>query len=70
VQKAVETGAQGQPLAASPGYLGTLKNNGVSIAPYHDFDAKVDPTLKTEVEALKQQIIAGTVKVQSANAPQ
>jgi basic membrane protein A and related proteins len=70
VDKAVETGAQGQPLAADPGYLGTLKNNGVSIAPYHDFDAKVDPTLKTEVEALKQQIIAGTVKVQSANAPQ
>jgi basic membrane protein A len=70
VDQAVQTGAKGQPLAADPGYLGTLKNNGVSIAPYHDFDSKVDAGLKSEVEALKQQIIAGTVKVESANAPQ
>jgi basic membrane protein A len=69
VDQAVQTGAKGQPLAATPGYLGTLKNNGVSLAPYHDFDSKVDAGLKSEVEALKQQIIAGTVKVQSANAP-
>jgi basic membrane protein A len=70
VDQAVQTGAKGQALAPDPGYLGTLKNNGVSIAPYHDFDSKVDPTLKTEVDQLKQQIIAGTVKVESANAPQ
>ena len=70
MDQAVQTGAKGQPLAADPGYLGTLKNNGVSIAPYHDFDSKVDPTLKTEVDQLKQQIVAGTVKVESANAPQ
>jgi basic membrane protein A len=69
VDQAVQTGAKGQPLAADPGYLGTLKNNGVSLAPYHDFDSKVDAGLKSEVEALKQQIIAGTVKVESVNAP-
>jgi basic membrane protein A len=70
VKTAVVTGAQGQTLAATPGYLGTLANNGVSLAPYSQFDSKIDPTLKTEVDALKAKIISGEVKVDSANAPQ
>ncbi|MGX6606888.1 BMP family lipoprotein [Micromonosporaceae bacterium Da 78-11] len=69
VEKAVVAGAQGQPLAATPGYLGTLENNGVSLAPYNQFDSKVDAGLKAEVEKLKADIIAGTVKVESASAP-
>jgi basic membrane protein A len=69
VQKAVVTGATGQPLAASPGYLGTLENNGVQLAPYNQFDSKVDAGLKAEVEQLKADIISGKVKVESANAP-
>jgi basic membrane protein A len=69
VEKAVVDGATGKPLAATPGYLGTLENNGVSIAPYNKFDSKVDAGLKAEVEKLKADIIAGTVKVESANAP-
>jgi basic membrane protein A and related proteins len=69
VKQAVVTGAKGQPLAADPGYLGTLKNNGVSLAPYNQFDSKVDAGLKSEVDKLKQDIISGTVKVESANAP-
>jgi basic membrane protein A len=69
VQKAVVTGAGGQPLSPTPGYLGTLENNGVSIAPYNQFDSKVDAGLKSEVEQLKADIISGKVKVESANAP-
>jgi len=69
VEKAVVTGASGQPLSPTPGYLGTLENNGVSIAPYNQFDSKVDAGLKAEVDKLKADIIAGTVKVESANAP-
>ena len=69
VETAVSEGASGKPLAATPGYLGTLENNGVSIAPYNQFDSKVDAGLKSEVEKLKADIIAGTVKVESANAP-
>lgn len=69
VQKAVVTGASGQPLAASPGYLGTLENNGVELAPYNQFDSKIDSGLKSEVDALKADIISGKVKVESANAP-
>jgi len=69
VEQAVSTGASSQPLTADPGYLGTLENNGVSLAPYNQFDSKVDSALKAEVDKLKADIIAGTVKVESANAP-
>ena len=43
-------------------YLGTLKDGGVGIAPFHDFDSQVPADLKAEVEQLKADIIAGTVK--------
>ena len=69
VQKAVVAGATNQPLTATPGYLGTLENDGVSLAPYHNFDSKIDSGLKGEVDQLKQKIISGEVKVESANAP-
>ena len=69
VHQAVVAGAQGQPLTATPGYLGTLANDGVGLAPYHQFENKVDPGLKAEVNQLKQDIVSGKVKVQSANAP-
>jgi basic membrane protein A len=41
-------GPGGSPL--SGGYIGTLSNNGVGLAPFHDFDAKVPDGLKTELE--------------------
>jgi basic membrane protein A and related proteins len=69
VKEAVVNGAQNKPLPASPGFLGTLANNGVSLAPYNQFDSKIDSGLKAEVEKLKQDIISGTVKVESASAP-
>lgn len=45
------------------GYLGTLENNGVGVAPYHDQDGNVPDELKAEVEALTAAIIAGEVAV-------
>ncbi|GHJ50341.1 BMP family ABC transporter substrate-binding protein [Catellatospora sp. TT07R-123] len=51
------------------GFLGTLENNGVSLAPYHDFDSKIDAGLKAEVDKLKADIIAGTIKVESPAQP-
>ncbi len=42
-------------------YVGTLKNSGVGLAPYHDADAQVPIWLKVEVEQLKQDISNGTV---------
>ena len=69
VKTAVVTGAKGEKLEATPGYLGDLGNNGVSLAPYNKFDSKVDAGLKAEIDKLKADIVAGTIKVTSANAP-
>lgn len=50
-------------------YIGTLENGGVEIAPYHDLAALVSPELEAEIEALRQQIIAGDLVVDSPSAP-
>jgi basic membrane protein A len=50
-------------------YVGTLQNDGVGIAPFHDFDSKVPQKLKDGVEKLKQDIISGAVKVESPSSP-
>lgn len=50
-------------------FVGTLKNGGVGIAPYHDLASSVSPDLAAEVEALKQSIIGGKVAVESISAP-
>jgi basic membrane protein A len=69
VRDAVLKGAKGESLAQTAGFIGTLANNGVSLAPYNQFDSKVSAELKAEVDKLKQDIIAGTVKVESPAQP-
>jgi basic membrane protein A and related proteins len=69
VKDAVSKGAKGEALPSTPGFLGTLANNGVSLAPYHEFDSKVPAELKAEVDKLKADIVAGTIKVTSAAQP-
>jgi basic membrane protein A and related proteins len=44
-------------------YLGTLANDGVALAPYHDQDGQIDQDVKDKIEELKQQIISGQLKV-------
>jgi basic membrane protein A len=51
------------------GSVGTLENNGVQLAPYHEFDSKVPADLKSEVDQLKQDIISGKVPVTSPAQP-
>jgi basic membrane protein A len=46
--------------------VGTLANEGVGLAPYHDFDAKVPADLKAQIEKLKAGIIDGSVSVKPA----
>lgn len=46
-------------------YVGTLENGGVGLAPFHNFESKVEPALVKEVDALKQDIIDGKVPVKS-----
>jgi basic membrane protein A len=57
-------------LQGGSGSIGTLANNGVQLAPYHDFDSKVPADLKSEVDKLKADIISGAVKVSSPAQPQ
>jgi basic membrane protein A len=51
-------------------FIGTLANEGVGLAPYHDYEAKVPAELNTKIEELKAQIIDGTITVESSNSPQ
>lgn len=69
VKEAVLKAAGGEKLQAKPGFVGTLANNGVSIAPYHEFDSKVPAELKAEVDKIKADIAAGTITVTSKAQP-
>jgi basic membrane protein A len=42
-------------------YVGTLANDGVGIAPFHNFDSQVPSALKSKLDELKQGIIDGSV---------
>ena len=57
--------AAGQGKADYTPYVGTLKNNGVGVAPFHNFDSKVSATLKSELDTIKTGIISGSIKVTS-----
>ncbi|WP_366933860.1 BMP family lipoprotein [Brevibacterium renqingii] len=50
-------------------YVGTLENEGVGIAPYHDFEDEVPEDVKKKVEELKKQIIDGSLTVESESTP-
>lgn len=60
VYSVVESTANG----AFPGgsiYLGTLKNDGVGLAPYHDYEDRIPAKLKVEVDAIVESIKAGEI---------
>lgn len=44
-------------------YVGTLENNGVGIAPFHNFDSQVPADLKSKLDELKAGIIDGSISV-------
>jgi basic membrane protein A len=46
-------------------YIGTLENDGVGIAPFHDFESKVPATLADELDTVKAGIIDGSIPVTS-----
>ena len=71
ILKGIDVGTYEAVLAAGNGefdnapFVGTLENEGVGIAPFHDFESKVPGTLQGELEDLKAAIIAGDVEVTS-----
>jgi basic membrane protein A and related proteins len=50
-------------------YVGTLENEGVGLAPFHDFDAEVPQEVKDAVADLQEQIVSGEITVETPNAP-
>ena len=41
----------------------------LGLAPFHDFDSKVRADLKTELTAVKADIVSGKIKITSKNQP-
>jgi basic membrane protein A and related proteins len=46
-------------------YIGTLENEGVGLAPFHNFESKVSPDLQGELDTVKAGIIDGSIPVKS-----
>jgi len=63
----VVTAAGNDEFDAEP-YVGTLENDGIGVAPFHDFEDSVDPELQSTLDDLRQQIIDGDIEVESPAA--
>ncbi len=44
-------------------FVGTLENEGVGLAPYHDQEDSIDSDVKDKIDELKASIISGDLKV-------
>jgi basic membrane protein A len=68
VNKGITVAVKGAVEAAQKGdfkggnYIGTLANNGVGLAPFHDFDSKIPASVKSELDQIKADIISGKIK--------
>ena len=67
VEQAIQDSTKGK--FTSDPYVGTLANGGVSLAPFHDFEAQVPMEVKQEISKLTEQIKKGTLVIESENAP-
>ncbi|RWR25298.1 BMP family ABC transporter substrate-binding protein [Agrococcus lahaulensis] len=67
-QAVVEQAAAGE--FSNEPYVGTLENEGVGIAPFHDFEGEVDPELQAQLDEITAGIIAGEITVESPASPQ
>jgi basic membrane protein A len=71
IRKGMDISTYEAVLAAGKGkfdstpYIGTLENDGVSLADFHDWADKVPAELQGELDALKADIISGKVTVKS-----
>jgi len=76
VQKGVDAGVEAVVKDTKDGkftntpYVGTLKNGGVKLAPFHNFESKVDPALAGELKDIQSKIESGDIKVTSKASPQ
>jgi basic membrane protein A len=57
VKNVIQTGKVGAD------YVGTLKNNGLDLGPFHDQEKDVPTALQDEIKQLKQDIVDGKITV-------
>lgn len=75
VLKKLNEGVKETVIATSEGkfnaesYIGTLKNKGVDVAPFHEWEGKVSSTLSAEIEDIRAKIIAGEIVITSPSTP-
>ena len=75
VQKAMDLAVFDTIKAAKDGdfssdpFVGTLENEGVSLAPFHDFESKMPEGLQAELDQIAADIISGTIKITSPSQP-
>ncbi|HEX4215441.1 MAG TPA: BMP family ABC transporter substrate-binding protein [Candidatus Dormibacteraeota bacterium] len=50
-------------------YTGTLANDGVSLAPYHDFQSKIPQSVQSALATIKKGIIDGSISVKPGSYP-
>jgi basic membrane protein A len=50
-------------------YIGTIANNGIGLAPYHDLESEVPEDLKAEIADLEAQMRDGTLVITSIYSP-
>jgi basic membrane protein A and related proteins len=68
VTKGIVPSVEQDVLAAAHGtfkggnYIGTLANNGVSLAPFHDFASKVPAALQAELKTVQAGIESGSIQ--------
>jgi basic membrane protein A len=53
----------------SGSYIGTLKNGGTGLAPFHDFDSAVPASTKAELAAITTGIENGSIVITSPSQP-
>jgi basic membrane protein A len=53
----------------SGNYIGTLKNGGTGLAPFHDFDSVVPAATKSELATITQGIEDGSIPITSPSQP-
>jgi basic membrane protein A len=75
VNKGISTSVSTEVEAAAKGtfsggtYVGTLKNGGVGLAPFHDFTSKIPSKVSSALTTIKAGIESGTISVDPNSYP-
>nr|WP_307220592.1 BMP family ABC transporter substrate-binding protein [Microbacterium sp. SORGH_AS_0888] len=75
IMKALDVAVHDTTMSAAKGqfdvtpYVGTLKNDGVKLSSFHDFESKLPSGLTDELSALQEKIVSGEITVTSPNSP-